>query len=141
MKQVIMKITAVLALIIGAMAVFAGGRVLLGILPDYYVINWLPVYNYTAGVLTVSVTAVLLWKNHRYGRAAAVATFAVHALVMAVLLTAYRGVVAPDSLRAMTVRLVVWAVILTLLLVATRLAGKQRSITGEHDPRPRAGEA
>jgi len=26
-------------------AVFAGGRVLLGILPDYYIIDWLPVYN------------------------------------------------------------------------------------------------
>ena len=35
------KIAAILTLtfIIGAMAVFAGGQVLLGRLPDYYVIN------------------------------------------------------------------------------------------------------
>lgn len=120
MKLSITKITAALALLIGAMPVFAGGRVLLGILPDYYVINWLPVYNYTVGILTVSVTAVLLWKNHRYARPAAVTTFTAHALVMVILLTAYRAVVAPDSLVAMSVRLVVWAVIVALLLVATK---------------------
>lgn len=127
MKHCITKITAALALIIGAMAVFAGGRVLLGIIPDYYVINWLPVYNYTVGILTVSVTAVLLWKNHRYARLAAVTTFTVHALVMVILLTAYRAVVAPDSLVAMSVRLVVWAVIVALLLVATsgKFGGKR----------------
>ena len=119
MNLSITKIAAVLALIIGAMAVFAGGRVLLGILPDYYVINWLPVYNYTVGILTVSVTAVLLWKNHRYARPAAVISFTAHALVMVILLTAYRAVVAPDSLVAMTVRLVVWAVIVALLLAQT----------------------
>lgn len=121
MKLSITKIAAVLALIIGAMAIFAGGKVLLGILPDYNVINWLPVYNYTAGVLTVSITAVLLWKNHRYARAAAVAVTTAHALVMVILLIAYGPVVAPDSLVAMTVRLVVWTIILALLFVAGRV--------------------
>lgn len=43
MKQLPNKFAAVLALVIGAMAGFAGGRVLLGILPDHYVIDWLPV--------------------------------------------------------------------------------------------------
>jgi hypothetical protein len=109
---------AVLAFIIGAMAVFAGGRVvLLGILPDYYVIDWLPVYNFIMGLVTVGITAVLIWRNGRYARPAAVATFATHALVMLILLAAYRDVVALDSLAAMTVRLVAWAVILALLLV------------------------
>ncbi|MDT8305556.1 MAG: hypothetical protein RRC07_06435 [Anaerolineae bacterium] len=120
MKPTMTKIAAVLALIIGAMAIFAGGKVLLGIMPDYYVINWLPVYNYTAGILTVALTAILLWANHRYARVAAVATFAVHAVVMLVLQTGYRDVVASDSIRAMTVRLVVWAIILGLLFVPVR---------------------
>ncbi len=106
---------AILAWIIGLMAVFAGGRVLLGILPDYYVIEWLPVYNFVMGVVTVGITAVLIWKNSRYARPAAVATFTAHALVMVTLLAAYNSVVAQDSLVAMTVRLVVWAGILTLL--------------------------
>jgi cell shape-determining protein MreD len=112
------QIAAVLAFAIGAMAVFAGGRVvLLGILPDYYLIDWLPVYNFTMGLVTVGITAVLIWRNGRYARPAAVATFAAHALVMLILLAAYRDVVALDSLVAMTVRLVAWAVILALLLV------------------------
>lgn len=39
MKINLNKNAAVLAFIVGAMAVFAGGQVLLGKLPDYYVIN------------------------------------------------------------------------------------------------------
>ena len=126
MKLSISKIAAVLSLIIGAMAIFAGGKVLLGIMPDYYVIDWLPLYNYTAGVLTVAVTAVLLWKNHRYGRSAAVAVFSAHALVLGILLAAYRPVVASDSLRAMTVRLVVWTIILGLLFFGNRVSDRVR---------------
>ena len=126
MKRSITKIAAVLSLIIGAMAIFAGGKVLLGIMPDYYVIDWLPLYNYTAGVLTVAVTAVLLWKNHRYGRSAAVAVFSAHALVLGILLAAYRPVVASDSLRAMVVRLVVWTIILALLFFGTRVSDRVR---------------
>jgi hypothetical protein len=109
------QVAAVLAFVIGAMAVFAGGRVLLGILPNYYVIGWLPIYNFVMGVITVGVTAVFIWRNNRYARPAAVITLAAHGLVLLTLLTAYRAVVAPDSLVAMTVRLVVWVMILTLL--------------------------
>lgn len=115
------KIAAVLALIIGAMAIFAGGRVLLGVLPDYYVIDWLPVYNFVVGVVTVFVTAVLLWKGHRLARLAAAVTFSAHALVMIILLVFYQAVVAPDSITAMSVRLVVWAAILSLLFVPSML--------------------
>jgi hypothetical protein len=109
------KIAAVLALVIGAMAIFAGGRVLLGTDPGYYVIDWLPVYNFAVGVVTMGVTAVLIWRNGRYARPATMATFAAHTLVMLILLAAYRDVVAPDSLVAMTVRIVVWLIILVLL--------------------------
>lgn len=115
------KIAAILALIIGAMAIFAGGRVLLGMLPDYYVIDWLPVYNFTVGVVTVFVTAVFLWKGHRLAGHAAVVTFLGHALVMTILLVFYQAVVAPDSITAMSVRLMVWATILSLLFVPSML--------------------
>ncbi|MBK8989921.1 MAG: hypothetical protein IPM39_28305 [Chloroflexi bacterium] len=120
MNAKLSKIAAVLALIIGAMAVFAGGRVLSGTDPGYYVIDWLPVYNFTLGVVTVGITAMLIWKNSRYARPAAIATFAAHTLVMLILLAAYRDVVAPDSLVAMIVRIVVWIVILTLLFFAAK---------------------
>jgi hypothetical protein len=120
MNTKLTKIAAVLAFIIGAMAVFAGGRVLLGTDPGYYVIDWLPVYNFTVGMITVLVTAVLIWKNSRYAWPAAVATLSAHILVMLSLLVAYRDVVAPDSLRAMTIRIVVWLIILALLRAAKK---------------------
>ena len=47
MKTIFAKIASILAFIIGGMAVFAGAQVLLGNDPGYYVINWLPIYNYT----------------------------------------------------------------------------------------------
>lgn len=120
MNRILSKIAAVLAFIIGAMAIFAGGQVLLGKDPGYYVIGWLPVYNFAAGVLTAAVTAVLIWRASRYARPAAVITLAAHVLVMVILQTAYRGVVAVDSIRAMTIRIVVWLVILGLMLVQRR---------------------
>ena len=47
----------------------------------------------------------------------AIGTFGVHAMVMLILQTAYRQVVAPDSIMATTVRLAIWAVIISLLIV------------------------
>ena len=108
------------------MAVFAGGKVLLGNDPGYYVINWLPLYTYAAGILTIFITAILIWRNSRFALAAAIGTFSAHALVMLILQTAYRGVVAPDSIKAMTVRMVAWALILGLMFIAAfRAKGRQ----------------
>lgn len=119
MKNHLHKIASILAFAIGAMAILAGGKVLLGEDPGYYVINWLPVYNYTAGILTFLVTAILMWRNSTLARPLALTTFGIHALVMILLQTAYRPVVAPDSIRAMTVRLIVWTVILGLMFLQT----------------------
>lgn len=115
MKTIFTKIASILAFMIGAMAIFAGGQVLLGKDPGYYVINWLPVYNYTAGILTFFITAILIWVNSKFALAATIGTFSVHALVMVILQTAYRDVVAPDSIMAMTVRMVVWGIVLVLI--------------------------
>jgi len=116
MKTMLFRIAAVLAFIIGAMAVFAGGQVLLGKIPDYYVIDWLPVYNYTVGILSVFVTAALIWTGNRLALPAALATFTLNAVVMLVLQTVYHDVVAVDSIVAMTIRLTTWIVILALML-------------------------
>lgn len=120
MKINLNKIAAVLAFIIGAMAVFAGGQVLLGKLPGYYVINWLPVYNYTVGILTIFVTAILIWNRHRLAMPVAIATFGIHTLVMLLLQTSYRDVVAIDSIVAMTVRMTIWIIILAMLYSQAR---------------------
>lgn len=116
MKTILFRMAAVLAFVIGAMAVFAGIKVLLGKMPDYYVIDWLPVYNYTMGILTVFVTAALIWTGNRLALPVALATFTFHAVVMLVLQTAYHDVVAVDSVVAMIIRLTAWTVILALML-------------------------
>ena len=114
------KVAAALAFIIGAMAVVAGGRVLIGKDPGYYVIDWLPLYNYSIGILTVFITAVLLWINHRLALPAAILTLSLHAVIMFILQMAYREVVAIDSIVAMIVRMITWFIILTLMLMQAR---------------------
>jgi len=117
MKMIFNKIASILAFIIGAMAIFAGGSVLLGRDPGYYVINWLLLFNYTFGILTVFFVAILIWNNSRLALPAAIAAFSLQGLVMIVLLTGYRDVVAPDSIMATIVRMVVWVIILGLLFI------------------------
>lgn len=114
------KAAAILALIIGGMAVFAGGKVLLGNDPGYFVIDWLPIYNAGMGLVSVLFTTVLLWTGHKYAVPAAVATFAMHSLVMLILQTMYREAVAAESQQAMTIRLIVWGLILILMWVQSR---------------------
>ena len=120
MGKMFNKIASILAYIIGAAAIFAGGQALLGKDPGYYVINWLLLYNYTIGIMTVIITATLIWKNSKFAMPAAIGTFSLHALVMILLQTAFRDVVAADSIRAMIVRLVVWGIILSLMFLQRR---------------------
>lgn len=120
MKTTLNKIASTLAFLIGGMSILAGGQVLLGNDPGYYVINWLPLYNYTMGILAVSITALLIWNNSKLAMPTAIGTFSVHALVMLILQTAYRGIVAPDSIQAMTLRLTVWVIILALMFAQSR---------------------
>ncbi len=119
-NKIASRIGSGMSLIIGAMAIFAGGQVLLGQLPDYYVIDWLPVYNFLMGVVSVLITAILLWKRHHLAKTATLATLGLHTLVMLVLRTAYSDVVAPDSLRAMTLRISVWVIISVLTFIPAR---------------------
>lgn len=134
MKAILTKIASILAFIIGGLAIFAGGQVLLGQDPGYYVINWLPVYNYTLGILTVFVTAILIWIKSRLAFPTAIATFGVHALVMLILQTGYLDVVAPDSIRAMSIRLIAWGVILGLMFAQSRLYKTQQSSDTSFSP-------
>jgi hypothetical protein len=120
MNVTLNKVASLLAFVIGAMAIFAGGQVLIGKDPGYYVIDWLPLYNYTIGILTVCITALLIWRNNKLALPAAIATFGIHAVIMLILQTAYHEVVAMDSVVAMTLRLATWFVILTLMFLQLR---------------------
>lgn len=120
MSSIYRKIAAVIAFAIGAMSIFAGGQVVLGKVMDYYVIDWLPIYNLIVGLISVFITAILIWRGSKFAMPAAIATFISHSAVMLVLQIAYRDVVAPDSIKATTVRIVLWAIILTLMIVQSR---------------------
>lgn len=120
MSSIYRKIAAVIAFAIGAMSIFAGGQVVLGKVMDYYVIDWLPIYNLIVGIITVFITAILIWRGSKFAMPAAIATFISHSAVMLVLQIAYKDVVAPDSIKATTVRIVLWAIILTLMIVQSR---------------------
>jgi len=111
------------------MAVVAGIQVLLGNDPGYYVINWLPVYNYTMGILTISITTILIWRRSKLAWFAAITTFAAHTLVMIILKTAYSDVVAVDSIRAMTIRMLAWIVIIGLMYAQARKDETARRLT------------
>ena len=116
MNTTLNKIASALAFLIGGIAVVAGGLVLLGQETDYLVINWLLLYNYTVGVLTVFLTAILIWRNKKLALPAALAPFGAHTSVMLILLTTYRGIVSAHSLQDMTVRIIAWMIILVLML-------------------------
>jgi hypothetical protein len=131
MPTIYAKVAAILAVLIGVMGVAAGGPVLLGRTPGWPVIAWLPVYNFAAGVLTVLVTSILLWKNHRFAMPAALITLGLHTLVVIVLQSAYPDTVAAQSLQAMTIRIATWLAIVGLLFAQGRRdAGHVRRRTG-----------
>jgi hypothetical protein len=77
-------------------------------------------------VLTLAVTAVLIWRGAKLAAALSIGTLALHATVMTLLQTAFRDVVASESIRAMTIRLIAWGVILALLFVPSLLRKKVR---------------
>jgi hypothetical protein len=130
MKTVLSKIAALLAFGIGIMAIYAGGKAVLDVWPNLSAVKWLTTYNLIAGVITVILTAPLIWKNSRFALTAAAATLGVHSLVMVLLQTTLRATVAPASLEAMTTRIIVWLVVLTMMLIPKWiLAGrKQRKL-------------
>ncbi len=116
MKSVLTKIAAVLAAFIGALSVYSGSQVVLfGKVMNYYVIDWLPVYNLIAGLVSVCITAVLIWRGHKAAMPAAIATLLAHGTVMFILQTAYGKVVAAESIKATIVRITFWIIILALL--------------------------
>lgn len=124
MNTTLNKIASVLAFILGGLSIIAGGMAARGWDPGYFVLNWLPVYNFIMGVLTVLIPAVLIWRNSRYAMPAAFVAFSIHAVVTLLLLSAFRGTPAAESLAATTFRLVVWLIILALMFFQSL---KQRS--------------
>ena len=114
MSAILNKLPSILAFLVGAMSIVAGGMVMRGWRPGYSILSWLPVYNFVLGLLTL-IPAYLLWVNSRHATTASIVTFAIHTIVLLLLLTNFRGQVAAQSIGAMSFRVVVWIAILALL--------------------------
>jgi hypothetical protein len=114
MNAILTKLPSILAFLVGAMSIVAGGMVMRGWKPGYSVLSWLPVYNFVVGLLTL-IPAYLLWMDNRYALTVSIVTFGVHTIVLLLLLATFRGQVAAQSIGAMSFRVVVWIIILALL--------------------------
>ena len=112
------KTAAVLAFAIGTISIVAGEMALRGWEPGYFVLNWLPVYNFSMGVLTAFIPSILIWRESRFAMPTAIGIFGLHAIVLLVLLFAFLDRVATESILAMVFRLAIWVIILGLMFFA-----------------------
>lgn len=104
---------AVVGFVFGLATLAAGGSVLLGRDPGYLVYRPLLVFN-TAMGLVYAYAALEAWQRNERGRTAAGAILVVNAVMLAWIVYLFRttaDVVAVDSVRAMTLRTVVWLVL------------------------------
>lgn len=117
--RIVRILAAGIAVLFGVATLFAGSRVLLGSDPGYEVFRPLLLYNTAMGVAYLAA-GVALWRNVNAGRYAAGAIFLLNLAVLVAIVVIYRsgGAVAVDSLRAMTLRTVVW---LALFIAASWL--------------------
>lgn len=121
--RIVQILAAAVAVLFGVATLFAGGRVLLGSDPGYEVFRPLLIYNTAMGVAYLAA-GITVWRSVNAGGYAAGAIFLLNLLALVGILVVYRsgGAVAVDSLRAMTLRTVVWLV----LFVAVSWLGRSR---------------
>lgn len=109
------KIASVLAFLIGAMSIFAGSKVLLGIdIKNYTVLNWLVNYNVTYGIISI-ITAYFIWTKNKFTKKAVVFVLASHMMLL-IYLNFFNETVALESINAMIFRVSVWSIIALISL-------------------------
>ena len=122
--NIIKKIAAVLAFLIGLMSIFAGSKVLLGIdTKDYTVLTWLVLYNVIFGVISIFV-AYLIWKNKNIAKNLTLFVLAMHFMVF-IYLKFMSVIVATESIDAMLFRTGIWIAIAILSLLVPNYLNKK----------------
>lgn len=110
---------AVIAIIFGLLTIFAGSRILFGgVNPGYLVFKPLLIFNTVMGVAYV-LAGVALWRDLPSSLRTVGMVLAINLVALGIIGVLYASGdnVAPDSLRAMTLRCTVWFV----LLMGTRM--------------------
>lgn len=120
-KRLVLGLAGAVAVLFGLATLVAGSRVLLGTDPGYVVYRPLLVYNTIMGVAYLAA-GVAIWRGLRGGVYPAATIFVLNlsVLVGVTILRSRGGAIAEDSLRAMTLRTLVWLVIALAVARAAR---------------------
>lgn len=107
--KLIQNVLAFVAVLFGLVTIFAGARVLLGSDPGYIVFRPLLIYNTVMGIVYVAA-GITAWRNIKQGMYLAAAVFVLNLVVLTAIYFLYTegSSIAVDSLRAMSLRTVVW---------------------------------
>jgi uncharacterized membrane protein len=109
------KVVALLAAIIGIMAVVTGSRVLLGLFdPGYNYFTALISYNIFMGMVSF-VAGILIWRQNSKALLLSKIITIFHIIVLLLLVTVFREIISIQSIGAMAFRSVAW-LIFTLIL-------------------------
>lgn len=106
---IVQRALAVMAALFGAATIAAGARVLLGADPGYVVYRPLLLFNTAMGAAYL-IAAVVVWRDLRWGRNAALAIFVLNLAALAWIgwLYGHDAAVAKTSISAMTLRTGFW---------------------------------
>ena len=107
--SIMQRLLAIVAVLFGLVTIIAGTRVLGGADPGYVVFRPLLVFNVAMGIVYV-LAGVLAWRNANQGKHAAAVIFILNAIVLGSIWYLYvsGSAIAIESLRAMSLRTVVW---------------------------------
>lgn len=111
--RILKGVMILIAVLFGVVTLLVGTRVLRGADPGYVVYRPLLIYNTIMGGAYIAA-GILAWRQVAKGRQAAGAIFVLNAVVLGIIGYLYRtgGAVAIESVRAMTLRTVVWLLLL-----------------------------
>jgi hypothetical protein len=108
--KIVIKIIAVLAAIMGIMAVITGSRVLLGMFdPGYQYFTSLVSYNVIMGAVSI-FAGVFIWQRNNKALLLALFITTAHIIVFLLLKTVFSDVISDHSVNAMTFRSVAWII-------------------------------
>lgn len=124
--NILKKIAAILALLIGVLSVFAGSKVLFGIdSKDYNVLIWLVSYNVFFGFISI-ITAYFIWKGLTKGKNLTLFILTMHFMVF-IYLNFISKTVAMESIKAMIFRTGIWIIIALLSIIIPQYYNKQQN--------------
>ena len=122
--KITQNILVTVAVLFGLLTIFAGTRVLLGSDPGYIVFRPLLIYNAAMGIVYVAA-GIIAWRNIKQGMYVAAAIFVLNLIVLTAIFFLYKegNSIAVDSLRAMSLRTVVWFALFTGFWWLCRIKG------------------